>query len=85
MLEISTREKPQIDLLLDAFNSSKESISFMTVCYSEGGVFNVYFHGSPHEIALAIRSVPELDEVIQSAIRYETCSRHLRFSREVTL
>ena len=64
MSEISTREKPQIDLLLDAFNSSKESISFMTVCYSEGGVFNVYFHGSPHEIALAIRSVRELDEVI---------------------
>ena len=49
--------------LTDSLKTKADSSALMTLDHDvttiEGGVFNVYFHGSPHEIALAIRSVPE--------------------------
>lgn len=37
----------------------------MTVAFQPDGTFNVYFHGKEKEIALALRSCEELDNVIQ--------------------
>ena len=58
------RNNPPIDFLLDAFNDSKDAISVMTVTWHSNGKFDIYFHGSPVEIAFAMKSSGELDDVI---------------------
>ncbi len=68
MSESSQRETPPIDFLLDAFNDSKDAISVMTVTYHSNGKFDVYFHGSPAEIAMAMKCSKELDDVIENCI-----------------
>lgn len=60
----TSRSTPEIDFLLDAFNDCKESISFLTVTFKEDGTFNVYFHGSEAEIALAMKASGELDDIV---------------------
>ena len=59
------RQKADIDFLLDALNSSKEAISMLTVTYHENGKFDIYFHGSPAEIAFAMKCSGELEDVIE--------------------
>ncbi len=60
---MSDSSQPSIDFLLDAFNSMKDAKSFMAVTWKEGK-FDVYFHGEPKEIALAMKCVPEIQDVV---------------------
>jgi len=58
-----SRSSPEIDYLLDAFNSMKDAKSLMVVTWNDGK-FDVYFHGEPKEVAMAMKCVADVQDVV---------------------
>ena len=58
------RNNPQIDFLLDALNDSKDAVSVLTIAWHSDGKYHIYMHGSPVEIAFAMKTCGQLDDVI---------------------